>query len=1327
MKTLAGEYKTSSGSSGGNSPLTEMSRPKPTEQTIFSSTTGPNVLGRTLLSNDACRAYAKGKWVKKKVVVKNERTVAVHGVDVQPYDLWRGYERFRAIATPYKATDQVPAFKAELLEYFKGFTCFAKSCALLVMKEQAVKMYKNFPIEDKERGYTPEEMVLICQQIQVPCYVYDAIEDEVVEYVSPFKADTRGVLYVPNYLELGAHVLPVRGTHGKTGMDLSDHGLEWSPELLKVIKTKDVVAAEPAAEDTRLKHVLTVQKFIRAIIAQRTAQTRAGTVRQATTVQIWWRWCLARERHRRFRERMRRHAVGWVPRPAVRYNISEPEWEPIDRLWREAGWLGPHQCRVPTESRTRTIDIEWGPSENKDITPIHIHCGWHTYGWHEESLTFGTALIDGWGWQCPRRVHGWAPGPMIFWNPPPAPPPPPGIAAGAPIALDIAYVRGVAAPPVQPGGTWSALWNRMGGRNQEANEEYMATGAEALSHVDKALRALFGQPTRSLVELHPRAVWQGSLLDMDTLLYGRDAQLGIQTTMHEDGAYAWEMIEYIETDYGNFTLTPFVNPVTMSSNVLYSGLRYSLFCLVPAAVSWKADLGALLPSWARPRLEVHKVVLKTSPPENPMLCNVVAPDLDSTYRTIYTSVLPMLPEHARKTYVDMRNAEFANAQRTTLDPVVAAQSITRICDNLKEQAEWPKAYALPKRQDPKTCVSCGVTPPKHKYRWKHRMCEECRKKLKYGAVTWAGAQVISENSVGQVPSCRPGICKKMDRQYPPSKKKWGSVDTTDQVHKVFVKVSEELLYQKGKVICKKWSDVSKNDMEKFNRGVEPSFGLALTGIACSGATPMLSAKTQYNNLKALLGRAFRRSAIPGPRPGIYRWMGQFVDVLLPGFVAENMTLDQWLDSMPSKRRRVLRAAAEEYHRTGWLEKYGKFSAFVKQEMLPDFAKTDTGITTQLEMLDRLIQGPNDVGHIIVGPVVKPLVRRLKKLWDKDGPIFYGSSTPEALHMWLQRLVMAGGSYFWCDYAMYDNTHSVDSWAFMRGLYRESVGDNPDFERVMDAWLCPEGRIGAFKYRARPMNASGRDDTALSNGVLNGFAAYLSACAAWLNKPLMTLTKEDVYSCMDIIMISVCGDDSLGRIPELPQIELKAFCDRMSANIAEFGFEAKLQASSKLYEAVYLGHRPYPTRKGWFWGKTIGRATYKMGWVIDKDQDLMAHMTGIADMHTLCSSHVPVLSDLADKILQLRQGARRTPVTPDQNKPWEWAFQSNVRYDDLTMAAVCDIYSARRTTTTTEMSFVDVDATMQELKQLIKEIEAIDTLPYVLDNQLWRRMVWVDDL
>jgi len=667
----------------------------------------------------------------------------------------------------------------------------------------------------------------------------------------------------------------------------------------------------------------------------------------------------------------------------------------------------------------------------------------------------------------------------------------------------------------------------------------------------------------------------------------------------------------------------------------------------------------------------------------------------------------------------------AQKTRTGAEPYRLAQNLVKKLQDVEKMYPTAPGFATRKRTHHAQCVSCSANPPK-KYRWRHRVCQRCENLLLHGAVTWAGAQVIAEDSVGRVPTCAPGICKKKNREYPPSKKKWESVDTTTDAE---VKFShEKALAGRSRKGVKKYSDFERDDLEKL-KAYQPDNKrqLSLAGFGCSGCSPMLSAKTTYNQAKALLGRAFRTPKVSGPAAGVFEWLDQFIPVLLPEFEAKSLEFEDWLRTMPSKRRKPLSDAHVEYLRTGWQQKYAEFTAFVKQEALPDFSKDDFGIAKMVEMLDRLIQGPSDATHTIAGPILKPLVQKLHEIWHGQNCLFYGSVGPQALHEWLQRLVVKAGVFIWCDYAMYDNTHSEASWAFMERLYKRSAGDAPDFYRVMAAWRQPSGKIGPFKYKARVMNASGRDDTALANAVLNGFAAYLSACAAWLDVPLMSLTPAMVSACKSDIIMSVCGDDSLGSIPDCTQERREKFCKDMAANIAMFGFEAKLQASTKLYDSVYLGQRPYPTEKGWFWGKTIGRSTYKMGWLIDDKQDLMAHLTGIADMHVLCSAHVPVLSDLAQTIVRLRQKAKRTPVKLDPNRPWEWTFKSGVPYDQKTLEAVVSIYNCRRTATTSELSVVDTSITMGEVLGLIEEIQGIQQLPYVIRSPVWERMIWVDDL
>jgi len=467
-----------------------------------------------------------------------------------------------------------------------------------------------------------------------------------------------------------------------------------------------------------------------------------------------------------------------------------------------------------------------------------------------------------------------------------------------------------------------------------------------------------------------------------------------------------------------------------------------------------------------------------------------------------------------------------------------------------------------------------------------------------------------------------------------------------------------------------------------------------------------------------LGRAYAR---PDNRPeqGIFDWLDQFVPILLPDFQAPSMEFEEWLAGMPGRRRRPLTKAHLEYLATGWKKRYARFKAFLKTELLPDFDKHKevAEVLDLFEMLDRLIQGPHDVTHVIAGPKLRPLLHRLKEIWGPDGSIFYGSCGPESLYKWLQRLVEEPGLFFWCDYSMFDNTHSDDSWDFMERLYRRGCEHDADFWRVMRAWRKPRGSIGPFTYKARTMNASGRDDTALANGVLNGMVMTVSVAAAYLGVDLLSLTPAMLSSVLPMIKLSVCGDDTLGCVPIFDEDKRQNFQRDVCASVARFGFKAKMGTSYRLFDCVYLGCRPYPTEKGWFWGKTIGRSTYKMGWSVLEEADLAARHLGICDMHRLCSSHVPVLSDLAKTTLRCRKGAKRTPVLLDPDKPWQWTQKSGVSYDEVTLAYLSDGYTGCGAG----------EVTVQGLEILIKKISEIPAIPYVLDDPTWRAMVWADEI
>lgn len=713
------------------------------------------------------------------------------------------------------------------------------------------------------------------------------------------------------------------------------------------------------------------------------------------------------------------------------------------------------------------------------------------------------------------------------------------------------------------------------------------------------------------------------------------------------------------------------------------------------------------------------------------------PTDDAKVRALYAMVKTVLPENLQGVFVDVRGPHLASANPLEHGVREIAEDLVHVNEAISACLLDLPAFSVPPRPDNRACQSCNRQPPQGPYRWRHRICNDCRAALKKtGAVTPAGRQLQMNL---QVPTCHPGIVHFAPSQYPPPQKKWDEVRTAyldkdgERCSTVKVCWKSAGVKQGYRNSGSKWDDFYKADMARLTERFDSRPKFALAGIACSGAVPMVSAKTAYNQAKALLGRMYRRQAPgpwgPGPRPGVWAHARKFVPLLLPGFTEDvkPMSFEQWLSSMPARRRKPLLAARVAYERRGLRPSDRNFKAFVKEELLPGFSQklaTGSGAVLRddlfelLEMLDRLINGPADITHSVCGRYLKPYIHRLKEVWNVHFPIVYGSATPEVLHQFLQKLVARRAMYVEIDFSMFDATFSDDCVDFMEALYH-TMCDDPDCQTILKWWRRPQGFIGPFKYKLdRTVNASGRDDTALMNGILNGIATTLSFAAAFHRVDLLELTVQQVKEFLPYMDLSVCGDDSLAALPPLVGEQRAQFADAVERNIRMFGFEAKMAVHDDICDATYLGKMAHPTTKGWFWGPTPGRCSYKWPYIKRPEgRDVMADLTGIAEMHAQCSSVSPIMYELARKVLQLRQGAKVNRQQLDPERPWEWSYVSGVKYDQLTVEALAARY--------TRKSGSEVSAS--DIWRLIEKIRGVQQLPCVLDDHTWRLLIATDDL
>lgn len=173
-------------------------------------------------------------------------------------------------------------------------------------------------------------------------------------------------------------------------------------------------------------------------------------------------------------------------------------------------------------------------------------------------------------------------------------------------------------------------------------------------------------------------------------------------------------------------------------------------------------------------------------------------------------------------------------------------------------------------------MSCLRDPPSGKYRWKHRICTQCKALLSaLGYVTDLG-RGIQQNE--EVPGGECGIVNVRGQEIQPPQKKLQEVEFA----KGQVKIRASIFPKKGRKRCR-WVDVEKEDIAylrtiSLNDG--PFVG-RLVGPCISGAYSMLSAMTEHNRLKALVVRMFRSP--PPPEEGIWEFAKLFNRTIWPDF------------------------------------------------------------------------------------------------------------------------------------------------------------------------------------------------------------------------------------------------------------------------------------------------------------------------------------------------------------------------------------------------------------------------------------------------------------
>lgn len=591
--------------------------------------------------------------------------------------------------------------------------------------------------------------------------------------------------------------------------------------------------------------------------------------------------------------------------------------------------------------------------------------------------------------------------------------------------------------------------------------------------------------------------------------------------------------------------------------------------------------------------------------------------------------------------------------------------------------EWNEAEnRYDKVYQTKTCARPGCGKPRHNKRWPHGLCPACAADYSTARPTGPAADYCK----GQLFSrdVYPGLV---------------AIPEIDLPLPTGIEVEDEVVFfeQPGPLgphskSCPLWSARNKataktsrcNCWRQRAEAGDPrpgKVGAIGVGFLVGGAPPFVFKKGNDANLRAVAARVARKRPAQ-PEKGLWAFMTCLLDFFLPHWGAVKvapLTEAEWVNSFEPARRRVLAERMDSWHKVGRhvCDSYWRFRLFTKREFN---CRSGPGDGAALSILQPIIaakprsilppfaanENP-DVGHLVAGPCLKALTTAVKHYWNWENHIFYAATSPDDLDAWL-RANQHASCWVWCDYTMFDCTHNDETWSFIEPLYHQALSvdavNTQYFQECLRGWRRPRGKakikenglIKTIIFIGIAMNASGRDDTALVNVLLNGFAMFAALAACHYNIDVRQLTIAQLHAASDCFRLAVVGDDSLAACPEATIDGLhwasNAARMRLSNCVARFGFKAKVGSSPRIVDAVFLGCRPYRAAGDWWWGPTLGRRLYKHHVCLNTAANPIAWLNGVAEMEALCFGFVPIIGAMARRTKLLLAGRKRTDYKVD---------------------------------------------------------------------------------
>jgi hypothetical protein len=390
--------------------------------------------------------------------------------------------------------------------------------------------------------------------------------------------------------------------------------------------------------------------------------------------------------------------------------------------------------------------------------------------------------------------------------------------------------------------------------------------------------------------------------------------------------------------------------------------------------------------------------------------------------------------------------------------------------------------------------------------------------------------------------------------------------------------------------------------------------------------------------------------------------------------------ETWIGTFDARRRRKYWDALIKYKQEVQPKRL-YFDSFLKRE-LAAHGCNEKGIRRPAN--PRIIFDPVAWSQIVMGPILRSTTNLLHEIMSKDSNItYFGGMKPNEGNEWLKRFVdeetldfkadlgtRPGFVAIENDFSKMDSCYGNACFKFVEKVYLHwgLPLDLPLPKTIFQLWMTPKSRFrSGTRVRAPSMNASGRADTALMNALINGYVQLSAYMCESLNTKIEDVTSGQYQAFLENFYIGLLGDDSVTFTLPFPNIG-----NRVSDHIALYGFEARdMKTWVHPKFITFLGQRVYPVLNGKektiAWGPSIGRKLFKLGVACDIQdaplQWLKQNMVAV----TRTSPHVPIISDVANKTLELLQHVNHDEFMVQKAIEEKWAYKRAMLSNDVLKA------------------------------------------------------------